>query len=254
MEHCKACFSDMPPGATKCKECQSLQTETKDCDLCGQLIPKSARRCNLCSAYQGGLQHLALVASLASVVTLIGSIIAVFVAIEPIASYIHDLTSHTRFKLMRATGDMARGEPALLHLNVWNTGRKPSAIVGYRLKLGTLPVDGLTFQDVQLERFPDDTNVIQQGGTPVPIRLRIRELTLIQRGTGQPYAKDDLIELLKNEQVRKSRVILEVDVEESNDPRAGHYWNKIHPRPFHKRSDTFPLENIATFIKGSMSG
>ena len=60
------------------------------------------------------------------------------------------------------------------------------------------------------------------------------------------------MKLLQNENVRKWRVTLEVDVEESNDPRAGYFW--IPSRPFHKRTDTFPLENIANFIEGSMSG
>jgi hypothetical protein len=172
----------------------------------------------------------------------VAAFIGVISAVIPAGSYFLERNSHTRFKVTSA-------DDLHIYLKAWNTGRQPSTLVGYRLRFqNQLPI-----KDVTLQLRADDVvgamNVIAPG-KPVKIGLTMtgpESLEIVPTADEAQNTKDKIAKVLGSQPV-----VLEIDVEESDDPRGG-FCNYIKPRKCHTRSDTFPIDRIKAFVVSRMS-
>src|ERR1700682_1012448 len=156
---CGVCMEAMPIGAQKCTKCSSWQD--KPCLTCMQRMPPGARRCNGCATYTNWLRRSwGYVGS--GRVLLLALITVITTAILPLRTYFSERDSHT---VIKVTGSDA----SHVYVKVWNTGRKPSALVGYRLMF-----DGLRGSERELELDEDEQrrkSVIEPQKEPVTIGL-----------------------------------------------------------------------------------
>jgi len=231
---CIACTNDIDRDATTCPICHSSQL-TKWCDTCKKAMPADADRCNGCSTYQGRRRHLPFIAAFA---LLLSSLYGLISGGCSGFSYLNDRNSYTKFKV--TSSDDRR-----VYLRVWNTGRKPSTLVGFRLIFDDMP-DKEAALELSDKDQPDATNVIASG-TPVKIGLSIpltESIPAAQRG--KQYTDKERFGLLTSPWIDRP-LTLEVDVEESDDPCCfGIPW-----RTHHTRSDRFPAVRISKFITGT---
>ena len=235
---CVACGYDLE--ATPCPICQSTQL-MKLCDICKKAMPQEADRCNACSSYQGKRKHLPFLAAMALFVS---SVFGLVSGGSSGVSYLIDQDSHTKFKV--TSSDDKR-----LYLKVWNTGRKPSTLIGFRLIFDQMPNKEAMLELSDVDQ-PDATNVIAPG-PPVKIGLSIPlESTIPASQRGKQYSDKERHDLLVASPRTERPLTLEVDVEESDDPCC--FWNLIPLRTHHARSDKFPAARISKFIVNSMGG
>lgn len=231
---CIGCDEVISVDATKCGKCHSAQGNR--CHICAEPMLKGATRCNACGTYQNRLRrHFPTITTIS---TLIGGFVIVCSAVIPAILYVSDYHSHTAFKVAAVNG-------RFLYVKVWNSGRKPSAIVGYQLKFGHLPIETVSL-DLSDDDQQEGRNVIVSG-SPVKIALTIGKLEL--REPGHPkhvYSRQNIKELLKDQ-----LLTLELQVEEShNSPVPGFF--RRSPKRFESRVDTFPAASIVEFLMNRM--
>ncbi len=232
MKPCVVCYSRIPASAKTCEKCHSKQTAAK-CLVCGHSMSKDAFRCKECGTIRGwrGIVRFSFTS-----LPLVTSLFAVISSLVAGAAYIHNLDSHTHFKVISSSTKS-------VNVKVWNTGRAPSTLLAYRLIF-----EGLPIETAPLELAHDESdaaaNVILPLDKPVKLELTIGRLELYRPGhPKEHYVLEDVKRLLKNKPVK-----LEIDVEESNDPSNFILWK----RRFHTRDDEFPADRIVEFINTSM--
>jgi hypothetical protein len=236
---CIACGNEILRDTTPCPICKS-DPIGEECNNCKKRMPKGAPFCTECKLYQSKRKHLP---TIATWFTLLLASFAVVSGVLSAWTYLAERDSHTRFKVTSA-------DELHIYLKVWNTGRQPSMLVAYHLRFeGNLPI-----KDVMLQLSKDDVvaarNVIP-AGQPVKIGLTMTgpsSLEIASTADKSQNTKDKLSKILGSQ-----TVVLDVDVEESDDPRPGGFCNCIKPRTFHTQSDTFPVDRIKTFVVSRMS-
>lgn len=237
---CKACDRAYPETKTVCPACRFPAPWNEPCVICKSPIPEGAKLCNECQSYQGRLRRHFPISGTA--LALLGSIITVFVtAVVPATSYLLNLESRTRFKVTSA-------DNLALHLTVWNTGQKPSVLIGCRLNFGKLPIEDVALLLAD-EKAAKAKSLIQHGD-PVLVRATVEELNLRKRGRRENYTREDIVRLLADNP--DEPLTLNLDVEESNDS-ADSWQFVLLGRDVHTRKDTFPVHTASQFILWRMS-
>lgn len=235
---CQACGNAILLGAKMCANCKFPKGDVKQCVNCGKLMPHDVPFCNECKSYQ----KLRYFPVSATVIALFAAFIGVISAVIPAVSYFLERNSHTRFKVTSA-------DDLHIYLKAWNTGRQPSTLVGYHLKFQKqLPIENVALQ-LSTDDVVGARNVIAPG-QPVKIGLTMTESESLEIAPTVGEAqntKDKISKILSSQPV-----VLEIDVEESDDPRGG-VCSYIKPRKFHTRSDTFPVGRIKAFVVSRMS-
>ena len=217
---CAFCKEPMPQNALRCNACQAYQNG-KLCEVCKQPMPKDAVKCNACDSYRNWRQYTAISSTILSLLVALVAVLSP--AITALSTFL-DRHSHTNFKLASANNDV-------IYLTVWNTGQKPSAILGGRLNFGDLQIDAV---DLDL---PD--TYVQEGKNVIPAKDRVMIALTVSpfqelSNHGNHYKRDEVLEILK-----QKRVNLFLNLEESNGEAASPH-------------DTFGSERIETFITGRM--
>jgi len=253
MTPCFACGEAMPKSAKMCSKCKFPMGEVQQCVNCRRLIPYRASFCNECKSYQ----KLRYFPVSATVIALFAAFIGVISAVIPAFSYFLERDSHTRFKVTSSDKDH-------IVLKAWNTGRKPSTLVGYRLIFNKLP-DKEKMLDLSHTDKLEARNVIAPGA---PVKIALTNLSpemILERRRGKQYAPSEIIELRKKP-LSDLSMTLEIDVEESNDAGTGSFWPLpvpgslseigfwyfLWPRQVHTLSDTFQADRIQEFIQQKM--
>ena len=231
---CVVCGTEIKRDITKkCPVCSSDPDGTT-CSNCKKRLPSDASFCNECKTYQDFRQHFTIGATLLSLVI---AGIAVVSGVRSAGTYLSERDSHTKFKVTSSDG-------LRIYLKVWNTGRQPSMLVGYHLRFaGNPPIHDVTLQ-LSSENVVAASNVIP-AGQPVKIGLAMtgsESLQIISTAKNAPDTKEKLSMLIGSQPV-----VLDVDVEESDDPSEG-FCRCNKPRLFHTRRDTFPADRIRTFL------
>jgi hypothetical protein len=206
-KRCVVCDNEIPRNEKKeCPVC-SCKPDGKECTNCKRWIPLGASFCSRCMLYGGLRRHFNMAATALSLVIALFAVIRGFYLT---GAYLSDRNSHTRFKV---TGS----DQSHVYLRIWNTGRKPSALLSYRLKFADLPAA----KELTLQQFNEDekkaTNLIVPGKDPVSIALGLplrEELPAAQQS--KQYTSDEL-RTLRQKPLNEISVILEIDVEESDD-------------------------------------
>jgi len=234
---CVVCNSEIPANAEICPICR-CEPDGQQCDNCKKWMPLRAKFCNECKAYQSWRQYFNVGAI---VLSLFGAFLGVSRTLHLAATYLSERDSHTKFKVTSA-------DDRHVYLRVWNTGRKPSALVGYRLKFNGNP----PLKDATLQLSDDDAakakNIVVSG-RPAKIELTTsgtESLEILPNAGNEQNTKAKISTLLGSQ-----TVLLEIDVEESDDPTAG-FWHWIEPRKFHTRSEAFPIDRIKSFVVWNM--
>jgi hypothetical protein len=203
--NCITCGNELPEDG----QC----TAHKDaiiCDTCGKAMPKDAKRCNACSTYKR-FPRMPLVTS---VFTILGASTVVVSAAWSAYTYVTDARSHTQFKV--ATADASD-----IFVKVWNTGRKPSVLVGYRLRYDKTPNPEVPLV-LSTADNAEAKNVIAAGGTVlVALERPSTSDAPALPATSSPQG-----------------MTLRIDVQESSDD----------PGEAHRREDSFSSERIAAFL------
>lgn len=225
---CIACGYDLE-DPSQCGVCHSYQ-DLKLCAVCKKAMPEKAERCNSCTAFQGPKKNLLFYAV---AVTFISGIFTLISTGFTGLSYLVDRNSDTKFK---ATSN----DTKVLHLKVWNTGRKPSRIVRYRLRFPRQ----LMLDDATLDQA--DGDAVIQPGNPVNVGVTVKEFVRSLRPGSKDdrYTKEEIKALLSDP---KQPLILqmEIDVEES-----GHLWN-LSDHPFVvPKTDKVSADRVKDFILG----
>ena len=233
---CAACGNEISAKAEVCDVCNFKQFKMIPCAVCKKPIPSGADRCNECETYQGWRRHFPVSATVLSLLlAFFGVLSAVFAA----ASNFIDRESSTRVKVTSA-------DDVYLYLKVWNTGRKPSTLIGYRLSFDGLPIQSAELH-LSKEDVKDAKNVITPG-PPVKLTLSVDQLIGAQKADKRlRYSVQEI-----QKQLAKQRLTLEIYVEESNDPSSG-FPCFCRRRLYHTRVDTFTADRVAKFIIGRMS-
>ena len=238
---CIACGNELPQDSTTCPLCLSPQ-KLKICQICGKAMPRNAERCNGCTSYQRWRRHIQFWAAFALA---IGGFFTLISTGWSGVVYVLDRNSDTKFKV--TSSDDLR-----IYLRVWNTGRRPSTLVGYRLIFDDSPRKELEL-DLSDKDQPEATNVIAPGGAVAKVSLARALLSTIPAASRRKqYTEPELQELLhdpKSPWVDRL-LTLEVDVEESSDPWCP--WNLF--RSHHTRTDRFPAGRIQKFVVRSLGG
>jgi predicted nucleic acid-binding Zn ribbon protein len=158
-KHCVVCDRDILVQAEQCEFCNAAQRK-RPCLVCKQPIPEDARICNGCKKYQNWWRHLTISQLTLS---LLISLVAVFPPAITAITYFRDYDSHTYAILTNADANA-------IDLYVWNTGRKPSAILTCVLNFGDVPI-----QNAELDPV-DRTKVVVPPNGYTTIKLTIPEL------------------------------------------------------------------------------
>jgi hypothetical protein len=201
-------------------------------------MPKEASRCTECSSFQGGAKYFLFYASLAALISASFGLVSGGVSGF---SYVADRNSDTKFKV--TSSDERR-----VYLKVWNTGRKPSTLIGYRLIFDKAP-NKEAMLDLSDKDQPAATNVIEPGSfVKIGLAIPLEEMIPKSRKQSQ-YSEKERRELLPSPWPEQP-LTLELDVEESDDPCCF----GIPIRTYHTHKDKFPAGRISQFIIGSMGG
>ena len=213
MRKCIVCDNEVsadsaPPAGSqkglKCPACNADLGKAELCATCQKPMPPGAKVCNECKSYRNlGLRYLfqagAALTQFVAFLAIISNII--------LTSSLLDRESHTRFKVAGVDS-----EGKYIYLKVWNSGKTPSALKGYRLRFGPYPqnpaVLALTTDDVRAAQ-----NVVKGED--------IEMIKLVGGTLRFPGLKEGVLPRL-----RESDVTLEIDVEESNDP--GFFGRRFH--------------------------
>lgn len=215
-------------GEENCPVCES-PVKLNLCALCGKAMPLLAVRCPHCNTFRQPWRKRLQLWSIQA--TWISAIFALISAGFAGISYINEHMSHTA---LRVTGS----DQTSIHLQVWNTGLRPSMLVGFRLVFDDQPEKEVTL-DLTEQDQPGATKFIAAGQ-----QLTVDVSRAIPR-SGRRYDNAELRKLLCGPAWTNRRVALQVDVQESIDPWCP--WNLF--RPYHTRVDDVPAGRVSDFIQ-----
>jgi len=177
-------------------------------------MPAGALRCNECNTYKK-YRRLPIWTAFASTIT---GPLALITAIISLSVVFYEARSHTRFK-------MGTADDEFIHVKVWNTGKKPSALVRYRLQFDNLPgkevvlvlkaEDVAASRDVVVSPAPVDLSLAVPDWTHLPDDIKANQFT-----------KDEVTGLPGWESSQPMTLI--IDVQESSDDAGGHHEGKDH--------------------------
>jgi hypothetical protein len=189
-----------------------------------------AVRCNGCGSYHGWRRFINFSTT---VPTLLTALIGIAVtAILPLMTYYRERNSHTVIKVSRCNENQ-------IFVKVWNTGRRPSALIAYRLKFDRMP--HAENKETTLELANDAESIIEPKEKAVTIPLsvpRIRDLLKEQ------YTIEEVNDYLGDRKKwAEIPVTVEIDVRESNDD----------PGQTQPVRDPIVAQQIATFLPRIMS-
>lgn len=225
---CFGCGVEILRDAETCTVCLSVQAPNF-CVECRNRIPAKANLCTICKSFQPWWRIFPKVTAALPV----AAFLAMLSGIYSVATYLSDRNSDTRFMVASADAN-------LLHLKVWNSGKKPSRLIRYRLKFS----GNRMIEDAILDQAEGDAVI--PFGVPVNVGLSVKELARsVKPGSNERYTKDEIASSLSDDKSLAVTVEVEVDVEES-----GHLWQLIS-RPFVvPRSDPLQARSIKEFILG----
>jgi len=202
---CDWCGKEMDAEAKFCLNCKYAQG--RQCAICKAPMWQGAVRCNACGTYR---KWRRIVNFSTAVPTLLLAVLgAVWTAVIPLLAYYNERNSHTSIKV---TGS----DENQIYVKVWNTGRKPSALIRYRLKFDRMT--GSAEKEATLE--PNDEqqrtqSVIEPKEKPVTLALsvpRLKDLLKTQ------YTPEEVAAHLANRGSWSTiPVTLEIEVRESDD-------------------------------------
>ena len=227
---CVACRSELPDGATICRECKTPQRSTASVIW----------------------ERFLAIGKLASVITVIT---ALLLGVQ----WWLERNSRTQITVFGSDDNH-------VYLSVTNTGRMRSRLLRYRLIFDDLPHKEKTLDLSNSDKLAAKS-LIQPGKEAVniglttflpddiPVPLRARQ-----------YGDDQLEKFLAGKRLTDLPMTLEIDVQESNDPggtlwafvvlqqfdRTGQSSRFVAPRQFHIRLDRFDAGRIGKFIDGSV--
>ena len=220
--HCLSCNTVIFNDAELCALCEALPTgahcDVEVCVVCRKTMPAAARRCNACGTYKK-FPTLPIIKDFTSIIS---APLALVAAILSVWFY---FTSHTHMKL-------GRSKDATIYVKVWNTGKRPSTLEGYRLLFDALPK-----KQVTLDLIPSDgadAKSVIADGPPVVIGLKKRPNEELPLQTRQMEVTKTDIEPLPKWESRQHMTLI-VEVRESS--------GKLHIL-----QERFQSEPIASFI------
>lgn len=196
--NCVACDSEIPGDADTCSICTFKQTPTF-CVNCKKRIPVSAKLCSVCKTYQRWWRFLSEFTTALPAVALAAMVSGVWTA----GTYLYDRNSHTNFKFISANANV-------VYLTVWNTGQKPSALLGGRLSFGGLPIDdvALLLPDIDVRQAK---TVIHKDDRAL-IALNVSPFLGLHNGK-YAYTKQEVNDKLKSQKVTLYLYVNESDGE-----------------------------------------
>jgi hypothetical protein len=228
--HCIKCYSEIPAQAPACKVCRAPQKPVRYCRICTEPMPTLSVRCGACQAFRGWRRIFPVSTT---VLPMMVALCAVISNMFTAGSYLSDHESHTSFKVTSI-------DAKVLHLKVWNTGRKPSRLVGYRLRVfGQLMIDDATLDQA-------DGDAVIQPGNSANVGVTVKELLRSRLGPGseERHTKDEIKAQLADP-TKPLMLQVEVDVEES-----GRLWS-VNDQPFVvTKADKVSADRIKNFILG----
>jgi hypothetical protein len=148
--------------------------ESESCWYCGEPIPSlTATRCNKCTAYRRGWRKSLPLLSTMQMLAVLAALVSAIVAFVPFAitqcTNVKTRNSHTAVEF---AGVDARNDEVRIYAHLWNTGRQPSTVSGYHLRLAPIHA-----ADVNLLPVMDDNHEVRSvvpaaGEVTVPLLVR----------------------------------------------------------------------------------
>jgi hypothetical protein len=158
----------------------------------------------------------------ATVLSVIVGFIGISKGLYLAADYLGDRHSHTMLKVTGASDSQ-------VYLKIWNTGRKPSALLSYRLKFDQLSKGKeITLQQPIEDVLSDSTSVIAPGKEPITIKLGRPRLVDLSDNQHQAQYSEEELRTLRGKEFGSVPVTLEIDVEESDDDEGTSHRRQDH--------------------------
>jgi len=201
------------------------------CESCGEPLLRGATFCSHCKLHQGWRRNVPIGAT---IVTLAFTIVGIVSGVMPALNYYFERNSETRFKVTSSNANR-------LYLKVWNTGRRPSTLVAYRLLFDDLPNRAIVL-DLDTTTREAAMNVIAPG-EPVKIGLTRPLTTGSYSNQVDQFLADRIKSVIAGRLPEDIQMTLVLDVEESDDSSGESY---------HTRRDRFSASRIREFIEGSI--
>jgi len=220
-------------GEEECPVCES-PVKLNLCVVCGKAMPSLAFRCNGCNTYRQPWRKRLQLWSIQA--TWLSAIFALISAGFAGISYVNEHMSHTTFRVTSS-------DAASIHLQVWNTGLRPSMLVGFRLIFDDQAEKEVAL-DLTEQGQPGAMQFIAAGQQLTVDLTRALRSTVAPPRSARQYSDAELRDLLCGPEWTGRRVTLQVDVRESIDPWC--LWNLF--RPHHSRTDDVPAGQISDFI------
>lgn len=227
---CQWCGKELNDDEPFCTNCK-FALKGAQCNICKAPMWPDAVRCNACGSYRGLRRFFNFSTT---VPTLLSALVAITItAIVPLMTYYRERNSHTVIRVVRSDDNQ-------IFLKVWNTGRKPSALIGYRLKFEKMPKAGK--REATLEPTDEKTeSVIEPKAKATTIALSVPLSTELLK---DQYTPEEVKAYLADRKAWiEIPVTVEVDVRESDDD-AG------QTRPVR---DPIVAQQIAKFLQRIMS-
>jgi hypothetical protein len=194
---CLECRAEIAAPPTKCEVCGTIHG-ARQCVICAAHIPRYARRCNECDAYQDW-RHFFPFSS--TVLALMTALIAVLT--PAVTGYFTLFPRHSSTKVSYGGGDSA-----FIYVYAWNRGRRPAVIEQYAL---TLP----GIEPLELEPSDRKFNIVAPD-SPSAIRLTVTQATPMIKVGEVRYTKEEIRKLVE---ANGAKLELVVTVQESSGER-----------------------------------
>jgi hypothetical protein len=144
------------------------------CRFCRQPIPASdAKRCNACTAYQRGWRRcLPLPTTFAMLSPAMAVVTALVVAIPFTITQWTNYANRNSQTFIGFTGAYADSDPVVIRAHLWNTGRKPSTVTDYNLKLQNIHVGDISLLPTADSAHEVSSLVPENGGMTTVLLVR----------------------------------------------------------------------------------
>lgn len=190
-------------GENPYKDCGTTP-DVISCALCKEPIPRGAKVCKVCKAYQNSWPRRLLLAG-----TMAPQVVAVLAIVSNILliSTLLDTESHTDFRV-------ASADNTEIHLRIWNSGKKASSLLSFQLTF-----DDVDVGPVVLMVNPDDEDKVSviEPGNPITVLLNAPHTPDLQLHTKSGIALSPQDALVRIGNSKKMR--MEVEIQESDGVR-----------------------------------